>query len=193
MQLTKQNQSLVEGSLYEIAKNNNQSIAESFINCDVVILVDTSGSMSASDSRDGQSRYDVACAELRALQGSLPGKIAVLSFSEHVHFCPTGLPIYQGSTTDMAKALQFAKVADGIPGMRFILISDGEPDSRRESLAAAKSYQNRIDVIYVGNESIPTGRVFLENLSASTGGKTITNDRAKDLSGGIQFLLAEGN
>ena len=46
-QITKSNQNLVAGSLYDIAKKNNQSIAETFINCDVVILVDTSGSMSA--------------------------------------------------------------------------------------------------------------------------------------------------
>jgi Mg-chelatase subunit ChlD len=189
MQLTKQNQSLVEGSLYEIAKNTNQSIAESFINCDVVILVDTSGSMSASDSRDGQSRYDVACAELRALQGSLPGKIAVLSFSEHVHFCPTGLPIYQGSTTDMAKALQFAKVADGIPGMRFILISDGEPDYPTDTLRIAASYKNKIDTIYVGPENRPIGRDFLEKLAQTSGGQTITADRAKELKSGIETLL----
>ena len=188
-QITKSNQNLVAGSLYDIAKKNNQSIAETFINCDVVILVDTSGSMSDSDSRDGQSRYDVACAELRALQGSLPGKIAVLSFSSDVEFCPSGVAVFQGGGTDMAKALQFAKVADGIPGMRFILISDGEPDYPTDTLRIAASYKNKIDTIYVGPENRPIGRDFLEKLAQTSGGQTITADRAKELKSGIETLL----
>jgi Mg-chelatase subunit ChlD len=188
-QILKSNHNLVAGSLYEIAKKNNQSIAETFINCDVVILVDTSGSMSASDSRDGQSRYDVACAELRALQGSLPGKIAVLSFSSDVEFCPSGVAVFQGGGTDMAKALQFAKVADGIPGMRFILISDGEPDYPTDTLRIAASYKNKIDTIYVGPENRPIGRDFLEKLAQTSGGQTITADRAKELKSGIETLL----
>lgn len=188
-QITKSNQNLVAGSLYDIAKKNNQYIAETFINCDVVILVDTSGSMSASDSRDGQSRYDVACAELRALQGSLPGKIAVLSFSSDVEFCPSGVAVFQGGGTDMAKALQFAKVADGIPGMRFILISDGEPDYPTDTLRIAASYKNKIDTIYVGPENRPIGRDFLEKLAQTSGGQTITADRAKELKSGIETLL----
>lgn len=189
MQLTKQNQSLVEGSLYEIAKNNNQSIAESFINCDVVILVDTSGSMSVTDSLGGMSRYDVACEELKGLQDSLPGKIAVLSFSSDVEFCPSGVAVFQGGGTDMAKALQFAKVADGIPGMRFILISDGEPDYPTDTLRIAASYKNKIDTIYVGPENRPIGRDFLEKLAQTSGGQTITADRAKELKSGIETLL----
>lgn len=188
-QITKSNQNLVAGSLYDIAKKNNQSIAETFINCDVVILVDTSGSMSDSDNRDGQSRYDVACAELRALQGSLPGKIAVLSFSSDVEFCPSGVAFFQGGGTDMAKALQFAKVADGIPGMRFILISDGEPDYPTDTLRIAASYKNKIDTIYVGPENRPIGRDFLEKLAQTSGGQTITADRAKELKSGIETLL----
>lgn len=184
-----QGNDLVRGSLYEIAMKNNQSIAESFINCDVVILVDTSGSMSDTDSRGGQSRYRVACEELRALQDSLPGKIAVLSFSSDVHFCPSGLPIFQGMTTDMAKALQFAQVADEIPGMRFILISDGEPDSASETLSIAHRYKNKIDTIYVGPEDRPIGRDFLTRLAQASGGQTITVDRAKELKAGIETLL----
>jgi hypothetical protein len=187
-QLTKQDQSLVTGSLQDLAQRNNQSIAETFINCDVVILVDTSGSMSSSDSRNGRSRYDVACDELRALQGSLPGRIAVLSFSSDVIFCPSGVPIFLGSTTEMAKALQFAKVAD-TPGMRFILLSDGQPDNQEKTLSIAAGYQNRIDTIYVGPEDHPLGRDFLQRLAKASGGQTITADRAKELKSGIEILL----
>ena len=187
--LSKQDNTLVSGSLYDIAQKNSQSLAETFINCDVIILVDTSGSMSVTDSRGGQSRYDVACDELKALQNSLPGKIAVLSFSSDVMFCPSGVATMQGASTDMAKALQFAKVADAIPGMRFILISDGEPDRLQETLSIALSYQNTIDTIYVGPETRPTGRDFLSQLATTSGGQTTTADRAKELKSGIETLL----
>ena len=179
---------LVTGSLFDVAVRNQQSLAETFIGCDVVILVDTSGSMSATDSRDGQSRYDVACEELKALQSSLPGRIAVLSFSSDVMFCPNGVPLFLNGGTDMAKALKFAQMAD-VDGMRFILISDGEPDSPSEALKIAKSYRNRIDTIYVGPETRPSGREFLQTLARESGGQTITADRAKELKSGIETLL----
>ncbi|OQB84001.1 MAG: hypothetical protein BWX85_01099 [Chloroflexi bacterium ADurb.Bin120] len=183
-----QENDLVRGSLYEIALKNNQSIAETFIHCDVVILVDTSGSMSITDSRDSQSRYTVACEELRSLQASLPGRIAVLSFSDETVFCPAGVPCFMGSSTNMAGALRFAKVAD-TPGMRFILISDGEPDRDYETLQVAATFTNRIDTIYVGPEDRLEGRDFLIQLAKMSGGQTITADRAKELKAGIETLL----
>lgn len=186
--LTQQNTKLATGSIYDVAKKNNQSIAETFIGCDVVILVDTSASMSNRDSRGGMSRYDVACEELTALQASLPGKIAVLSFSSTVEFCPSGVATFLNGGTNMTKALQFAKVAD-VPKMRFILISDGEPNIEERTLAVAKTYQNRIDTIYVGPEERPTGREFLNRLAAASGGQTITADRANELKSGIEKLL----
>jgi Mg-chelatase subunit ChlD len=183
------NNTLVKGSLSDIAKRSNQSIAETFVNCDVIVMVDTSGSMGAQDSRGGRSRYDVACEELKALQGSLPGKIAVLSFSSDVEFNPSGTPRFMQSTTDMTKALRFAKVADNIPGMRFILISDGEPNSPEQALATARTYKNKIDTVYVGPEDRPTGQGFLVKLAKASGGQTMTADRAKELKSGIETLL----
>ena len=52
---------MVQGSLGAVARQNGTSIAESFIECDAVILVDVSGSMAQNDSRGGQQRYKVAC------------------------------------------------------------------------------------------------------------------------------------
>ena len=76
--------SIVAGSLGAVAAQNGKSIAESFVSADAVIIVDTSGSMSQTDSRGGKSRYDVACQELKNLQASLPGKLALLSFSDDI-------------------------------------------------------------------------------------------------------------
>jgi len=86
---------IVKGSLTDIAAQHGHSLAQTFVNAEVVILIDTSGSMDTHDSRGGRKRYDVACEELAALQGNLPGKIAVLSFSDQTMFCPDGKPFNQ--------------------------------------------------------------------------------------------------
>jgi len=180
--------SLVKGSLAAVAATNGQSLAQTFISCDVIVLVDTSGSMGTMDSLEGQSRYDHACRELATLQSSLPGKIGVISFSARVMFCANGIPFNFKSTTNIAEALKFAKVAD-IPGaMRFILISDGEPDDAKAALQMARAYANKIDCIYVGPLG-GEGRAFLERLAGASGGSFVTAAQAKELAGSVQKLL----
>ena len=182
------NNSIVPGSLGAMARAGRTSIAQSFMSAECIVIVDTSGSMDANDSRGGKSRYQVACDELAYLQGQMPGKLAVLSFSSDVMFCPNGVPFNYGAGTDLVKALRFAKVAD-VPGMRFILISDGEPSNPSECLKIVRTFKNRIDVIYVGPEDSPFGRDFLTQLSNACGGVTITSDRAKELGATVQNLL----
>lgn len=182
------NTQIVAGSISAIAQQNNKSIAESFLSCDVIIIVDTSGSMSTKDSRGGKSRYTVACEELTALQKNLPGKIAVIGFSDNTEFFPGGLPHFQGGGTDMAGVLQFVKVAD-LPDMHFFLISDGEPDDKQKTLSIAQTFQNKIDTIYVGSESNPSGRDFLQRLARATGGQAVTAEAAKQLQATVGRLL----
>ena len=179
---------IVAGSMGAIAQQIGKSLAETFLSAEVIIIVDTSGSMNTMDSRGGKSRYDVACEELAQLQAHKPGKIAVISFSNQVIFCPSGVPTYFGGGTDMAKALQFAKVAD-VPGMQFILISDGQPDDPERTLTIARSYKNKISVIYVGPEDQSLGRDFLDKLAKTTGGQSIAVECAKNLKSGIETLL----
>ena len=124
------NTNIIQGSIGAMAQAQGKSIAESFVNADCIILVDTSSSMGQHDSRGGKSRYEVACEELKTLQGNLPGKLALLSFSDDVIFCPNGIPFNYESMTDLAKALKFAKMGD-LPKMRFIVISDGEPTTNK--------------------------------------------------------------
>lgn len=182
------NTAIIKGSLSALAQANNQSLAETFVNCDVIVIVDVSGSMASGDGRGGRSRYDVACEELAKLQANLPGKIGVFSFSDYTSFCPGGVPIFSGNGTNMAGALQFCKVAD-VPGMRFILISDGMPDDRQGALFAARSYKAKIDTIFVGPEGYEDARKFLEELAAASGGQAILKEKAAELASGIQFLL----
>lgn len=182
------NTSIVPGSIQQVAKQTGASIAETFVRANAVLIVDTSGSMSATDARGGKSRYDVALEELAALQRNMPGKLAIISFSSDVKFCPGGVPEYLGCSTDMAKALQFTKIAD-VPGMRFILISDGYPNDEGETLAVAATYENRIDTIYVGPELETAGRDFLIRLANISGGKAIQDKFCDALTSNVQQLL----
>lgn len=179
---------LVSGSLADMAARQNQSLAQTFVSAECICIVDTSGSMSADDSRGGKSRYTVACEELSALQGSKPGRIAVLSFSNLTMFCPDGKPFDQQGGTDLAEALRFAKLAD-VPGIQFIIISDGEPDSPSAALAEAAKYKAKIDVIFVGPEDRPAGREFLRKLAAASGGSLVTADRGLALAESARRLL----
>jgi len=185
------NTAIIPGSISAISTASGKSLAESFLNCDIVTIIDVSGSMNTHDSRNNQSRYDVACEELAHIQKANPGKIAVVSFSDTTQFCPGGIPIMQGDGTKLAHALAFVKVAD-VPGMRFILVSDGRPDNEQEALNMARTFKNKIDVIYVGPEGDTHGAQFLAQLSAATGGTQITIDRARELKSGFEKLLLKG-
>lgn len=180
---------IVAGSISEIAQAENKSIAEAFVMADVVVIVDTSSSMAITDEKT-ENRYELACKELKELQKNMPGKIAVVSFSDEVEFCPSGIPSYMGQNTDLAKALRFCKMAD-VADMRFILISDGEPDNGEQCLQIAKTYKNKIDVIYIGSEISKRGRSFLEQLASASGGRYIPMNAAM-LEKAFVFLLGEG-
>lgn len=177
----------VHGSLASVSASTNKPLAETFINADVIVIIDTSGSMAGTDGT-GRTRYERACDELEKVQVSMPGKIAVISFSDFVLFCPGGVPWYYGQGTDMAKALKFAKVAD-VPDMRFIVISDGQPDDEHAALEVAKTYTNKIDTIFIG-PSGSEGEGFLRRLAKVSGGIAAKDFSAKQLSQSIFGLLA---
>jgi len=181
-------EALTKGSLAQMARDNNKSLAEMWINVDAVILVDISGSMDQHDARGGQSRFDVAQEELARLQGTMPGKLAIIAFSHDTLFVPSGsLPGTQG-TTNLAGALKFARAADSIPDMRFVVISDGEPDDERAALDEARLFNNRIDTVYVGPES-GGGLKFLQRLASLKGGKNMVKPHLAELATGIAGLL----
>lgn len=182
---------IVVGSLSDIAARNGGSLAETFCSADVVVIVDTSGSMCARDSRGGKSRFETACDELRKLQANMQGKIAVIAFSDRAMFCPSGTPEFLMSGTNLAGALRFAKIAD-IPPMRFIVISDGQPDSEEDALHEAATYQCKIDCVYVGPEDDIVGaRKFLEKLAGAHKGKAVVAKCADQLAERVSTLLLQ--
>lgn len=181
---------IIQGSLGQIARDSNHSIAETFVSADAIVLCDTSGSMTTPDAPSGVSRYEALLKELRILQSIMPGKIAVISFSSYTPiFCPDGVPHMLGGGTDVTGALKFAKIADIPDAMKFIIISDGQMDNEFSAVDIARTYKNKIDVIYVGPENSPDGRDALQRLAKASGGSSITADRTQGLALSTQKLL----
>lgn len=119
----------------------------------VIVLFDHSGSTETIDARllDGReaSRYKAACEQLALIQSRLPGEIAVLAFADEVTPCPGGVPPTPTGFTNLAEALRFGREAD-TGAVRFIVISDGAPNSKTDALAMAREYRGRIDTVLVG-------------------------------------------
>lgn len=172
---------LVPGSLQAIAKQEGRSIAETFLGADAIILVDVSGSMAGDP-------FDQACGELRTLQADLPGKVAVIGFSDAPEFAPSGRPRFSSGGTDLARALAFVHVADGC-GVRFIVISDGYPNDADAALREARKFECRIDCVYIGPEG-GAGAEFLRKLAAASGGQYSKNQVGQIAERTKQLLLA---
>lgn len=188
MGVTMTNQSIVPGSLAAVANRARVSLAESFLSCEVICLIDQSGSMSAKDAPGGRSRFDAAADELMNLQTRHPGQVAVVAFSTTVEFCPGGVPNREGGTTDMARALRFVQVADG--ASQIVLISDGLPDREAAARVAARQFRHPIHTIYIGPENDREGgRAFLARLAAETGGRVLESDAPGLLAAGVAQLL----
>jgi Mg-chelatase subunit ChlD len=103
----------------------------------------------------------------------MPGEIAVGAFSNHANFSPSGVPFHSGGMTDMVAALNMMLMADNTD-IRLVLISDGEPNDEKATLAVASKFKSKIDTIFVGSETGP-GRQFLKDLAAATGGIAVVN------------------
>ena len=174
-----------------MANQSNQSLAETFLSADIVVIVDTSGSMGSHDAGDGMSRYEKACDELALLQGRNQGKVAVIGFSQTSVFYPGGKPSFIGAGTQMAGALAYANVAD-VDGMVFFLISDGHPtDGEAQVLQVANHYKNKINTIYVGPEG-GEGQKFLSRLAEASGGVFATAEKVRELASTVETMLLEG-
>ena len=180
---------IVQGSLGDIARKENITLAESFLSAEAVVVVDMSGSMGAHDAPGGLTRFEAAEKELKQIQASMPGKIAVVAFSSEVQFCPGGVPTRMGGSTRMSAALRFVKPADGVA--KIILISDGQPDSEKDTLAVAREFKHRIDTVYIGPEEgwYAGGRAFLERLAAATGGEAMKSAAPGLLKDQVESLM----
>jgi uncharacterized protein with von Willebrand factor type A (vWA) domain len=171
-QITKH--SSVKGSLQSQANKLNITVAQAFLNAEIVVLMDCSASMSYQDYiYDSETRYKKACNQLARLQSENPGKVCLISFSSGQEFSPSGIAKWPNGSTDIAGALQFIKPVDGLD-CKLILISDGEPDDDAEAIKTAQDFKSKIHCIYIGPEN-GSGADFLKRLSAVTGGQFSNN------------------
>ena len=184
---------ITQGSISDLMQREDLSLAESFMACDCVVLFDVSGSMNCYDNGAAAgTRFDRGLKELKEVQASMPGRFAIIQFADRVDFMPGGVPVMgiSGCGTDLTAALKYAQVADEIPDMRFIVISDGQPDNEITAKAVAARYQNRIDTIYIGDER-GSGRPFLTELAQASGGSALTS-AAENIKQDIVYLLQSG-
>lgn len=177
----------VPGSLQAQAQASGATFAETFLSCDLIALVDVSGSMQATDAPGGATRYDAACRELATLQASHPGKLGVIAFSTSPVFCPGGRPPLLAAGTDLAAALDYAHLVDGL--CELVVISDGEPNDQSAALKAAGRYrESTISCVFVGPKGGP-GADFLRKLAAASRGQSVTAEKTAKLAAKIETLL----
>lgn len=182
----------VNGSQLDEARKSGITLAQSFLNAELVILFDNSGSMGSADAPGNKSRRKYAEEQLHRLQGQYPGKVALICFASRVEYCPDGRVSDVGGSTALHKALEFAKVADDT-GLKILVISDGEPDDDQAALYAAKTYTSKIDVLFCGPENDRYGgRAFLRKLAEATGGQFFTSDKPAELESAVNTLLLGG-
>ena len=186
------NNQIILGSQSDVAKRNNMSLAETFLNVNLIALVDISGSMAMRDGRDGKSRWEIANEHLTRLQSFYQGKIALIEFASITMFKPDGILSPPNGSTNLTDALQFAKMADGC-GIKIVVVSDGMPDNPYEAIYQAQKYKSKIDVIYCGDENDREGgRAFLQKLASATGGQFFKSDSTGSIESEIETLLLGG-
>lgn len=56
-------QKIAKGSILDVANQTGKTFAESFLDCDAIIAVDVSASMSTRDCQENASRFDMAVRE----------------------------------------------------------------------------------------------------------------------------------
>ena len=189
------NHEITKGSIADLMQNENVSLAESFMTCECVVLFDVSGSMDTIDNGYKETRFERGKKELKSIQAEMPGKYAIIQFADRVDFMPGGVPMMwmSGGGTDLTAALKYAKIADEIPDMRFVVISDGEPNNNTTALKVASGYKNRIDTIFIGEEHntwSAHARDFMRQLAQMSGGDSVTT-AAENIGKTVTMLLSE--
>jgi len=171
--MTKSESAIIRGSVSATAQAAGHGIAQSLLAVDAIVVLDSSGSMGSSMG-DGRTKFSVACDELARLQARMPGRVAIVSFGSTAQFAPGGVPPFVGGGTDMAAALRLAGTMDA-EDMRFIVVSDGIPDSEAAALEAAACLRGQIDTIFIGGEDNTAGRRFLERLAHASRGQSVAD------------------
>jgi len=168
-----------------LAPKTKQSASDAFLRADeiVMLLIDVSGSMAGQPAM----RLQDVVSGIQA-QGQVPmiafggdDYSAQVRFVDVVPNCGGGTPLHL--------AIPFAK---SYGATRLVVVSDGLPDLKDQSMDEARNFGGQIDVVFVGNMPYgEQGSFFLNELAKATGGRRINADlsNVKELTGTIIGLL----
>ena len=169
--LTKSNQNVTKGSVFDVATQQGKKPEEVLTDADVVVMLDLSSSMN-HQQRDGRSRYDKAKDALADLQQAFPGRVVLVTFADAARMELGGVPPHASGMTNLYAALEVSQKFDGLD-TKFYVISDGEPNctSHEEIFAIASEFTDPINCIFIGEDHDFAGIKFMKELAALTGGK----------------------
>ena len=169
----------VTGSLAEIAKAAKQR---------PVLMLDVSGSMNdvvGHSAEGGRRKIDL----LRDLVMDLRKEADFMQmiFDTHPEFCEEICEPRGG--TALHEALELASTQTG--ARRFVLITDGYPDSPNMALRAAEALPAPLDIFYVGPVQDSYAQEFLKKLAAACHGQYGAADLSavKQLSEKVRLAL----
>lgn len=178
----------VRGSVMDVARREDVSLALAWLNVDLLVIVDRSSSMK-EEALPGRSRYERAQAALRDLQERHPGRIAVIAFNECAELCADGrIPPPRGATS-LAPALRMARQVYA-PPMRVLIVTDGEVHDEAAALAEAATFPVRLEGLYVGPEG-GDGAAMLRRICAANGGRANVGTPDRLLPNAQRLLLGE--
>jgi len=163
---------IVQGSIGSMMESQGKNLAQAMLDIKAVVIIDVSGSMANKDDGKEKTRFEIANDELATVQTNNPGHVAVIEFSDSARLIPYGALSQPDGTTNVAAALMLAKSMDGFEDIKFILVSDGEPNNAEMAFQIGRQFHNPINTIYVGPKNNPSGAEFLKKLSAMTGGES---------------------
>lgn len=162
--LTRRNSNIAKGSISDVATNEGKSVGEVLSDIAAIILVDISGSM-ADYMSGGVSKWEHAKKAMENLQSTYAGKLAIVSFHTTPQLCIDGHIGEPTGGTQLATALDFVQSLTSMPGVKVIIISDGQPQDAYEALERAKLLTVEIDVIWIGEDNDLIGRDFMQSLA----------------------------
>ena len=199
--IQKSEQKVAQGSIYDVSNRQNVPVEAVMADAQAVVFLDRSGSMSHYINEDqydpfaynrpnpgGNTRFEDANKALEGIQRRYDGKIILIPFSTFPELQLNGVPRPPDGGTDVAAALEMGKQFDGL-GMKFVLISDGEPNSDVAAIEVAKTYEDPIDTIFIGADKDIRGIDFLNRLSAATRGQALGKIDVEKLEGATVKLL----
>jgi hypothetical protein len=186
--------SIVLGSVGQIALRQNTSMAQVLMGAKLLVAVDVSSSMTEKDAGWGLSRYEAAVEKLKEIQDKNPGQVAVISFNTEAVFCPYGIPEKPNGGTSYWPVLEMLLPFDGTD-IEIAFISDGQPlgEEEEDIIKFCRKFTTKINTIYVGPDD-PEASGLLARMAKATGGSAtvLKNTQIPQLGIVLKGLLPPG-